>query len=382
MAKSNVAPTKSNLLAVKAQLAISQDGYELLEQKREILVMELMRMVDKVKLLEQKIDETIAKAYPSLKNMLMSVGSDRVERIAQGVSDDFNIKEKPITAAGMQFNSIGVELPERQLFYSFMDSFADTDKVMAEFFELLELLTEMASIRTIVWRLAMEVKKTQRRVNALDKMVIPQARETKNYIESVLEERERENVFVLSMLFGLLVIFPLLENFRYWSGEFTIGLSFDFLNEMHFDASQNFMIVMKNDVVTWGRQLLGALLFWLPRSIWETKPIGSGAFVAEEFNCDFTNISMPWFAEGYINFGFFGILLFTVLLSWFCSFYDSKYWNNRNSQFTPYYLLLVSSLLFFLRGDLMSSLAYTLATLFDIYIVYKVTSSDSLCTEE
>ncbi|MCR4713725.1 MAG: V-type ATP synthase subunit D [Treponemataceae bacterium] len=200
MAKSNVAPTKSNLLAVKAQLAISQDGYELLEQKREILVMELMRMVDKVKLLEQKIDETIAKAYPSLKNMLMAVGSDRVERIAQGVSYDFNIKEKPITAAGMQFNSIGVELPERQLFYSFMDSFADTDKVMAEFFELLELLTEMASIRTIVWRLAMEVKKTQRRVNALDKMVIPQARETKNYIESVLEERERENVFVLKNL--------------------------------------------------------------------------------------------------------------------------------------------------------------------------------------
>jgi len=93
-----------------------------------------------------------------------------------------------------------VELPERQLFYSFMDSFADTDKVMSEFFELLELLTEMASIRTIVWRLAMEVKKTQRRVNALDKMVIPQARDTKNYIESVLEERERENVFVLKNL--------------------------------------------------------------------------------------------------------------------------------------------------------------------------------------
>ena len=81
-----------------------------------------------------------------------------------------------------------------------MDSFADTDKVMAEFFELLELLTDMASIRTIVWRLAMEVKKTQRRVNALDKMVIPQARDTKNYIESVLEERERENVFVLKNL--------------------------------------------------------------------------------------------------------------------------------------------------------------------------------------
>ena len=69
-----------------------------------------------------------------------------------------------------------------------------------QLFELLSLLTQMASIRTIVWRLAMEVKKTQRRVNALDKMIIPQAKETKSYIESVLEERERDNTFVLKAL--------------------------------------------------------------------------------------------------------------------------------------------------------------------------------------
>ena len=81
-----------------------------------------------------------------------------------------------------------------------MGSWADCDRVMIDFFELLRLLTDMASIRTIVWRLAREVKKTQRRVNALDKQVIPQTRETKAYIESVLEERERENVFVLKAL--------------------------------------------------------------------------------------------------------------------------------------------------------------------------------------
>ena len=77
---------------------------------------------------------------------------------------------------------------------------ANTDETITKFFELLSLLTQMASIRTIVWRLAGEVKKTQRRVNALDKMVIPQTQETVTYIESVLEERERENVFVLKSL--------------------------------------------------------------------------------------------------------------------------------------------------------------------------------------
>lgn len=185
---------------VKEQLAVSQNGYELLEQKREILIMELMRMVERVKLLEREIDKTIHSAYPSLKNMLMAVGGDRVERVAHAVKYDFTIKEKPVTIAGMGFSSIDVDLPQRQLFYSFLGSYPDSDKVMADFFQLLKLLTDMASIRTIVWRLATEVRKTQRRVNALDKLVIPQAQETKKYIEGVLEERERENVFVLKSL--------------------------------------------------------------------------------------------------------------------------------------------------------------------------------------
>ncbi len=73
MARLQIAPTKSNLLAVKEQLAIAKDGYELLEQKREILVMELMQMVEKVKLLESDIDKQIAKAYPSLRRMFMAV---------------------------------------------------------------------------------------------------------------------------------------------------------------------------------------------------------------------------------------------------------------------------------------------------------------------
>jgi V/A-type H+/Na+-transporting ATPase subunit D len=200
MAKLNIAPTKSNLLLMKDQLAISQDGYDLLEQKREILVMELMRMVEKVKLLERSIDKVIDAAYPSFKRMLMSVGSDQVERISHAVHYDFIMHEKSEVIGGMTFRTLDVDLPKKELFYSYLGTYADSDEVMVYFFQLLSLLTQMASIRTVVWRLAGEVKKTQRRVNALDKMVIPQTKETKKYIEGVLEERERENVFVLKAL--------------------------------------------------------------------------------------------------------------------------------------------------------------------------------------
>jgi V/A-type H+/Na+-transporting ATPase subunit D len=200
MARLPLAPTKSNLLAVKEQLVIARDGYELLEQKREILVMELMQMVEKVKLLEADIEKQIDTAYPSLKRMFMAVGRNRAERVAETVSYDFDVTERRVLLAGMTFSTVSVKLPKRRLAYSYLNSFADCDRVMIDFFELLRLLTEMASIRTIVWRLAREVKKTQRRVNALDKQVIPQTQETRAYIESVLEERERESIFVLKTL--------------------------------------------------------------------------------------------------------------------------------------------------------------------------------------
>lgn len=200
MAKLNVAPTKSNLLSLTEQLSIAKDGYELLEQKREILVMELMKMLDRVKILEQDISKQIDIAYPALRRMFIAVGRNQTEQLAKTLNYDFHFTEKTVNAAGMKFASLSAELPKLQLAYSYLNSFADCDKVMVDFFKLLNLLTEMASIRTIVWRLAGEVKKTQRRVNALDKQVIPQTGETKNYIESVLEERERENVFVLKAL--------------------------------------------------------------------------------------------------------------------------------------------------------------------------------------
>lgn len=196
----NIAPTKSNLLVTKERLAVSTNGYELLEEKREILVRELMRLVEQVKMLENEIQQAIDLAYPAFKRMLMIDGADQVERIAHGIHYDFDMIEKVVVVGGMQFETIEVELPKKELFYSALGTYANTDDVIVKFFNLLTLLTQMASIRTIVWRLAEEVKRTQRRVNALDKMIIPQATETIKYIESVLEERERENVFVLKAL--------------------------------------------------------------------------------------------------------------------------------------------------------------------------------------
>ncbi|GHV75404.1 V-type ATP synthase subunit D [Spirochaetia bacterium] len=200
MAREQIAPTKSNLLRVRERLLTACEGYDLLEQKREILVMELMRKVEQVKILERDLDHRLETAYPCLKRMLVVVGRDRADRLSRSIRYRFDLREKRVAAAGMSLPSLEVYLPEAELKYSPANSFAECDETVLEFFELLKILTELAAVRTIAWRLAREVRKTQRRVNALEKMVIPTARDTRKYIEAALEEKDRDAFFSSKLL--------------------------------------------------------------------------------------------------------------------------------------------------------------------------------------
>lgn len=200
MAREQIAPTKSNLMRVKERLTTAEEGYDLLEQKREILVMELMAKVEQVKILERDLDARIAAAYPALKRLLIAVGRERADKIARNIKYDFSLEENRQLIAGMNLPSLAVRLPGMELKYSEANSFAECDEVVVEFFGLLRIITELATVRTIAWRLAREVRKTQRRVNALEKLVIPAARDTKTYIEAALEEKDRDAFFSSKLL--------------------------------------------------------------------------------------------------------------------------------------------------------------------------------------
>jgi V/A-type H+-transporting ATPase subunit D len=132
--------------------------------------------------------------------MLVVVGRERAEGLARNIRYSFDLREKRVFAAGMNLPGLEIRLPKVELKYSPANSFAECDETVLEFFNLLRILTELAAVRTIAWRLAREVRKTQRRVNALEKMVIPTARETKTYIESALEEKDREAFFTSKLL--------------------------------------------------------------------------------------------------------------------------------------------------------------------------------------
>lgn len=200
MPRELIAPTKSNLIHIKERLQVAEEGYDLLEQKREILVMELMRRVEQVKLLEKEMFASAADAYPALKRMLIVAGRERSDRLSRNVRYRFDIRERRVREAGINLPGIEAKLPDVELQYSAADSFAECDETASCFFALLKVITELAAVRTIAWRLAHEVRKTQRRVNALEKLVIPAAKETRTFIEAALEEKERDSFFSCKLL--------------------------------------------------------------------------------------------------------------------------------------------------------------------------------------
>ena len=200
MPSRNVAPTKSNLLREKETLALAEEGYELLERKREILMLELMKRIDEVRVLERELRRKSGAAYPVLRRMLLAAGRDNARELASGVRADFAARERHVQVSGITMPALEAVAPERRLQSSFMNSFADADETAAEFSALLEIIASLAGSRAIVWRLAKEVKRTQRRVNALEKMVIPESKSVKAFIEASLEEREREAVFSTKLL--------------------------------------------------------------------------------------------------------------------------------------------------------------------------------------
>ena len=200
MAQAYPAPTKTNLINEKRGLGLALQGYDLLEKKREILVIELLKRMDELGLLEKEIQELTEKSYRHLRKMLLVVGRERALALSSKPVRSITLKTGSVNVSGMNLPTLIVRAGAPELNYSFINSFAVCDETVIEFSELLQKLAAAAGLRSIVWRLAREVKKTQRRVNALDKMVIPRSGEIVKFIESTLDERDRESLFAVKLL--------------------------------------------------------------------------------------------------------------------------------------------------------------------------------------
>jgi V/A-type H+-transporting ATPase subunit D len=196
----NVAPTKTNMLTLKNELKFAKLGYELLDQKRNILVMELLNLVEQAVDHEERVEAALAEAYKALEYAVLDMGKLKLFQVASAVNIQSKVKISQRKIMGVPLPVVDTTFEDNSPYYSLMGTSFWVDSSLNEFKSVVQVMGKLAELKISIMRLAREVKKTIRKVNALEKIAIPDLRDTVKYIENRLEENERDMIILLKMI--------------------------------------------------------------------------------------------------------------------------------------------------------------------------------------
>jgi V/A-type H+-transporting ATPase subunit D len=193
LSSENVSPTRINLIQTKKTLNLAESGREVLERKRDILLRELRSSVYEAEKARFELVEALKLGYRSLKEVNMAKGSDAISIIALGSSyqADYLVDYKSIMGVAVPLVEFRGE-PGQKPDYGFANTNAELDKAFMQFFDVLSLIADLASAEGTSFQIANDVRRTQRRVNALNEVLIPRYKKIAKSIEQSLEEKERE----------------------------------------------------------------------------------------------------------------------------------------------------------------------------------------------
>ncbi|MBS7287452.1 MAG: V-type ATP synthase subunit D [Candidatus Freyarchaeota archaeon] len=198
-------PTRMELLALKRRIILAEKGHDLLKEKRDALVMHFFDILEDVGRLRKEMNNALREAFEALIVAKMVMGPLRVEEAAMGVEPLYEVETSIQNIMGVKVPLLNIK--ERKVSmppYGLTDTSVVLDEAARKFREALRLAIQLAEVETAVRRLAEEIDKTKRRVNALKYIIIPKLENTIRYISLHLEEREREDLFRLKRVKAIL----------------------------------------------------------------------------------------------------------------------------------------------------------------------------------
>ena len=193
----NVKPTRSELIALKKRIKLSERGYKLLKMKRDGLILEFFKVLAEAKDLKNELAEKYARAQEMIAIAETVEGTIGVKAAAMAASEnpEIDLKSKNIMGVvvpKIESKSVKKSLNERG--YGVIGTSAAIDEAAEAFEDLVECIILSAELETTMKRLLEEIEGTKRRVNALEFKVIPEQVEARNFIKMRLDEMEREEL--------------------------------------------------------------------------------------------------------------------------------------------------------------------------------------------
>lgn len=192
--------TRTELLARQNQIALAEQGRDLLKEKRDALVIEFMAIMDRVLEGSRQLNIAAENARQALALANAVDGAVTIRSAAMAARSRLEVEMSGTYVMGVPCPTIERRSVHRTVLtrgYSVTGVSSRVDEVAEAFEDELEVIIRLAGVETKLRRLGTEIQKTRRRVNALENVILPDLRQQVEYIEMVLEERAREDLFRL-----------------------------------------------------------------------------------------------------------------------------------------------------------------------------------------
>jgi len=199
-------PTKGNLILAKNSLALASQGFELMDKKRNVLIRELMTLVDQAHSIQEEIDSTFTHAYSCLQRANIENGINNVVQAAYTVPLENGIRIQTRSIMGTEIPLVKYESTDHKPTYAFSATSASIDVTREAFQQVKELTIKLSAIENSAYRLATDIKKAQKRANALKNITIPTYEQRTYVISNALEEKDREEFTRLKVVKGRLPV--------------------------------------------------------------------------------------------------------------------------------------------------------------------------------
>ena len=194
-----VAPTKNTLLKLKKQAKFLEEGHDLLERKRELLTRLVYERIGDYRRLRAEAERALAEAYRCLSLTHLRMGSRSIRQASLGAEPALKVDILPRRALGVEYPSVTAErLPLKPV--GLLGTDASFDTTRDNLANAAVVLARLGEVEIALHRLMEEQRKAQKRVNALKYNIIPLYRRTIHFIQSALEEEERNTLFQVKML--------------------------------------------------------------------------------------------------------------------------------------------------------------------------------------
>ncbi len=198
--KINIAATKTNLLKSKKLLSLTREGHDLLDEKRRILINELTSIVHIVDKLQREVDTAMQSAYGLVDKTIVIMGKKRLEELSFSIDIKTSLSISERRVMGVSLPIISMSVKENPPYHSTYEVSFYVDEVIIRFKEVLKLITQLAEKKIALIRIAKEVQKTIRKVNALEKIYLPFYEDSVKYINDRLDEDSREAFSMLKLI--------------------------------------------------------------------------------------------------------------------------------------------------------------------------------------